>query len=175
MQGLEEFLKLFGHVTIADFIIVVFACIFLIVVYKKIRDYLIKKHDIERERLAQFQEVLESTRHYPEYRQQSIKVQELLEGEIQELRLMQEDFSKRLIVIEQQNKKRERNKLREILLQNYRYYTNKTQNPHQTWTTMEAEAFWALFHDYEEADGDGYMHTVVQPEMERLIVVEVGE
>ena len=39
---------------------------------------------------------------------------------------------------------------------------------------MEAEAFWELFREYEEAGGDGYMHTEVQPAMERLLIVEVG-
>ncbi len=39
---------------------------------------------------------------------------------------------------------------------------------------MEAEAFWELFRDYEEAGGNGYMHTVVQPEMERPDVSDVG-
>lgn len=39
---------------------------------------------------------------------------------------------------------------------------------------MEAEAFWELFRDYEDAGGDGYVHTEVQPAMERLTVLEVG-
>lgn len=32
---------------------------------------------------------------------------------------------------------------------------------------MEADGFWDLFREYEEAGG-GYIHTVVQPDMERL-------
>ena len=40
---------------------------------------------------------------------------------------------------------------------------------------MEAEAVWGLFRDYEEAGGDGYMHTVVQPAMEKLRIRECGE
>ena len=62
-----------------------------------------------------------------------------------------------------------------MLLQNYRYYTNECQNPSKSWTKMEAEAFWELFREYEEAGGNGYMHTVVQPEMERLLVIELGK
>lgn len=38
---------------------------------------------------------------------------------------------------------------------------------------MEAEAFWELFSDYEEAGGNGYMHTVVQPAMNRLTVIDL--
>ena len=77
--------------------------------------------------------------------------------------------------IAEQNRKRECNKLRDILLQSYRYYTNKEQNPSQSWTKMESEAFWDLFRDYEDLGGNGYMHTVVQPEMERLCIVNVSE
>lgn len=40
---------------------------------------------------------------------------------------------------------------------------------------MEAEAFWELFRDYEDLGGDGYMHTEVQPAMERLVVTEFGK
>ena len=39
---------------------------------------------------------------------------------------------------------------------------------------MESEAFWDLFKEYEEADGDGYMHTEVQPAMNLLTVLEMG-
>ena len=86
---------------------------------------------------------------------------------------MQKETADRLLRMEEQNKKRERNKLRDTLLQHYRYYANPDKNPSMSWTHMEADAFWALFKDYEEAGGDGYMHTVVQPEMERLNVIEV--
>ena len=182
MQGLDEFLETFGHITIAEVVAVVLAIVFLVAIYRKISDYLMKRHDAAQEKDAHLKEALEAVRRYPEYRQQSVKIQELLEDEIQELRVSHgelakrlEDGFQRLIQLEEQNKKRECNKLRDMLLQNYRYYTNECQNPSKSWTKMEAEAFWELFHDYEEAGGNGYMHTVVQPEMERLIVIEVGK
>jgi len=71
--------------------------------------------------------------------------------------------------------RRERNKLRDRLLQSYRYYTNLTTNPSHSWNRMESEAFWELFRDYEDAGGNGYMHSHVQPAMEELEIVEVGE
>ena len=61
-----------------------------------------------------------------------------------------------------------------MLVQNFRYYTNEQQNPSKSWTRMESEAFWELFREYENAGGNGYMHTDVKPAMERLIVVEGG-
>lgn len=175
MKYLDEFLETFGDVTISDVVLVVLACIFLFSVYKWIKNYFISKYEAEKEKDEQLKEALESVRKYPEYRQQSIKIQELLESEIQELREVQKETAERLAKMEETTERRDRNKLRDLLLQNYRHYTNAKTNPSHSWTRMEAEAFWELFHDYEEAGGDGYMHTDVQPEMERLIVIEVGQ
>lgn len=60
-------------------------------------------------------------------------------------------------------------------MQNYRYYVNAETNPSHSWTKMESEAFWELFREYEDAGGNGYMHTEVLPAMELLTVVEPGE
>lgn len=175
MTGLDQFLETFGNITISQVVMVVLSIVFVVLVYKKFRDYLIKKHEIEKERDVEIKECLTAVRKYPEYRQQSIKIQELLEGEIQELRSMQQENTERLLRMEEQDKRRECNKLRDMLLQNYRYYTNKERNPSQSWSKMEAEAFWELFRDYEELGGDGYMHTEVQPAMQRLAVTEFGK
>ena len=40
---------------------------------------------------------------------------------------------------------------------------------------MEAEAFWELFKEYEDAGGDGYIHTVVQPAMNLLKVIDIED
>lgn len=73
---------------------------------------------------------------------------------------------------EEQSNRRSRNKLRDLLLQNYRYYTNPKTNPNQTWTHMEAETFWELFRDYEDMGGNGYVHSEVLPKMEQLLIVD---
>ena len=182
LKYLDEFLQVFGDVTVSQLIVVILAFVFLFLVYKEIRKYVtvkVEEHhsriEKEKQQEKKINEAWNETQKYPEYRKQSLKIQELLEDEIQEIRNGLQAMMKRFEEIEEQNKKRECSKLRDMLLQNYRYYTNKERNPSQTWTRMEAEAFWELFRDYEEAGGNGYMHTVVQPEMERLMVVEVGE
>ena len=181
MKGLEEFLELCGGITVLQIVETVLAIVFCVVVYRKVRDYLINKHEVEKERNAQLKEALDATRQYPKYREQSIKIQQLLEGEIQELRVMQEDNRKQLeethrelVEMKRQNDKRDQNKLRDMLLQSWRHHTNIQTNPAQSWTEMEAEAFWALFSDYEETGGDGFMHTVVEPDMKRLTVIAMG-
>lgn len=181
MTGLTQFLENFGHITLAQVVSVALALVFLFLIYKEIKKYVTikvsehEKHKKEEELKKQkLEEAWSATQKYPEYRRQSIHIQEMLEGEIQEIREGLHALLCRLDEIEKQNKKRECSKLRDMLLQNYRYYTNVQQNPSQSWTKMESDAFWELFREYEAAGGDGYMHTEVQPAMERLIVVEVG-
>lgn len=183
LKGLDEFLKFFGHITVLEVVEVVLAGVFLFLLYKKVHDYLIKKHECEKERDAKIDEALSATRKYPEYRQQSIGIQNSLEREIQELRISQEreiqelrasqqETTKRLIKMEENTQRRERNKARNRLIEAYRHYTNPATNPTLSWTKMEAEAFWESFRDYEQDGGDGYIHTDVEPAMHNLTVVD---
>lgn len=84
-----------------------------------------------------------------------------------------DDIAKEQKDAREKSKQQELNKLRDRLLQGWRYYTSD-KNPHpNAWTKMEAESYWALFGDYEDLGGDGYMHTVVQPDMNKLDVLEM--
>lgn len=181
MKYLDEFLTVFGDVTISQIVTWLMAFGFLYLFYKELKKHndariAERQHKLEEEQ-AQKKKIDEAwcaTQKYPVYHQESIDIRDGLKREIQEIRTYIDTMMKRFEEIEEQNKKRECSKLRDMLLQNYRYYTSEQQNPSKSWTRMEAEAFWELFREYEEAGGDGYMHTEVQPAMERLIVVEVG-
>ena len=182
MTGYDEFINLFGGISILDVARFILACVFLFFIAKKVRDYLIKKHDADQEKNEQLKQALESISHNPEYRQQSIQVQQKLEDEIQELRAALEentrivtDNTREIAEMEENSRRLERNKLQDRLLQSYRYYTNPERNPEQTWTKMEAEAFWELFGEYEDRGGNSYMHSVVQPAMNQLTVLEMDE
>ena len=174
MKGLDEFLTIFGEITVLQIVETILACAFLWFIYKKTSNFLIQQHEQQKLKDEQLKEALDGVHKYPEYRKQSLEIQKELKGDIHALKEAQAEITKRLAAMEEQNKRRERNKLRDILLQNYRYFTNKETNPSQTWTRMESEAFWELFKDYEDAGGNGYMKSEVLPAMERLIVVEVG-
>lgn len=174
-MDLDNFLEVFGGLTLANVIQILLAIGFVIYAGKKIRDYLIKKYEAEQEKDKRLHEVLEAVIKYPEYRQQSIEIQQKLEGEIQGIRKAQEESTKRLEAMEENTQRRERNKCRDRLLQNFRYFTSKEKNHMQAWTRMEAEAFWELFKDYEDMGGNGYVHSEVQPAMNRLEVIEVDD
>lgn len=187
MNGLDSFLSIFGNITltqIAGFILALFFCWRVYLQVKKFfdnkKDLLIKKHEVEEEKDKQLKMVLEEVAKYPEYREQSRKIQQEFRKEIDGLKEAQSDLSntqeeirQTLVDMKATMDKRERNKIRDRLLQMYRYYINDKTNPNRTITRMEHEAFWELFGDYEEAGGDGYMHTVVQPEMNKLDIIDV--
>ena len=76
---------------VANVVQIILAAAFLIYVGRKVRDYLIKRYEAEQERDKQIREALESVRNYPEYRKQSIAIQQKLEDEIQSIRQSQEE------------------------------------------------------------------------------------
>lgn len=81
-------------------------------------------------------------------------------------------LSKKVEDMDALNNRAKCNELRDRLLQLYRYYTGD-RNPTNSWTEMEAEAFWSLFDSYEELGGDGYMHETVQPAMQELEIHKI--
>lgn len=179
MTGMNEFLSIFGDFSVSQLVWFILATVFVISGYKKFRDYLIEKHQDEQKKDAKINQALAATEKYPEYRQQSLDIQKQLNGEIQQLRQNQESLSviqnkiiERLDKMEERTLQRDKNKLRDTLLQNYRYYTNKDTNPSQSWTRVESETFWALYQDYEESGGNGHMHTDVAPAMRKLRIVD---
>lgn len=104
-----------------------------------------------------------------------MKIQEKFTHAIEDLRERQIENSKKLEEMEKSSKAREKNKLRDRLLQSYRYYTSIDKNPLQAWSEMESDAFWKMFGDYESLNGDGHMHTEVQPAMRSLEVIPMHE
>lgn len=175
MSGQIAFLELFGNITIADVVQMVLAISFLVYVGKKIANYLVARHEAEKMKDEQLKKVLEAVEKYPEWRQQSVDIQKELKDEIQGIRQAQERQSARLDSIEKDTKKRERNRIRENLLRNYRYFTSKTKNPKQAWTRMESDAFWEEYRDYIDAGGNGHVKEEVQPKMRELEVIEMYE
>lgn len=172
MIGLEQFLEVFGDITLSKVIGFCLAILFCWKIYQQIQKFLenkkeilIKEHEAEKEKDKKLNMALEEVAKYPQYREQSRKIQQEFRKEIDGIKEILKDM-------QEKQERRERNKLRDKLLQSYRYYTDKEKNPNQTWTRMESEAFWELFRDYEDVNGDGYMHTVVQPAMNLLKVID---
>lgn len=165
MEGAEEFKAIFGGITLWQVVELGLAIGFALTIYRKVKNFIIERHDVEQERDEKLAQALDSINRYPQYRAQSLRIQDELRGEITELRSSQQQTAQRLLEMEESQRMLERNKLRDRLLQGYRYYTAQGE-----WTVMEAEAFWELFREYESRGGNGYMHRVVEPAMRALSV-----
>lgn len=161
---MDEFISLFGSITIGTVVQWIIALGFLFMVFKKITEYLNKKLAEEAETKQHMQEILEATQRLPE-----------IEQKITALEQKQVESMQRLDKIESDAKRRERNTLRDRLLQSYRYFTSTDHNPFGEWTKMESEAFEELYNDYVEAGGNGYIHSEVKPTMDRLIVIDMAD
>ena len=172
---MNEFLKLFGEITLADIVTLALACGFIFKIYRTVKKYFLDRYETEKQRDEDIAKVIAETAKYPLYRKQSIAIQKQLTDQINAIRKAQETEEKRLRRLEESTEKRERNKLRDRLLQSYRYFTSLEKNPRQSWSRMESEAFWEMFKDYEDMGGNGYVHTEVQPAMNRLAIVEMTD
>lgn len=104
-----------------------------------------------------------------------IDTQDFLVKEVKNLSENQSSLSNQIIKFEKEMNSQNLNRLRDRLLQIYRYYANVEKNPTLAWTEMEKEAYDHLFQDYETLGGDGFMHTVVEPKMNSLEVVDMSD
>lgn len=117
----------------------------------------------------------------PTYRAQSLQIQQQLQntdGEIltalvdikNGIRENQDILNTRLDRLED----REKNSIRAKLLDEYRLFTDEHKNPMHAWSEMEHHAFFKLVHDYEDLDGNDYVHDDVLPAMNRLEVIPMS-
>lgn len=173
MNTYNAFVEMFGNITLLEVVLCVGAILFMCGIYKNVSDKIVEKHDAEQEREAKLEESYDCVHNkYPEYRQQSLQIQKELTTRMDTMGQAIDRLAQRLAKMEDDDNRRERNRLRDLLLQNFRYYTNKDTNPSQTWTRVEAETFWELYREYEGSGGNGFMHTDVAPVMRRLRIVD---
>ena len=175
VTGMDEFLGIFGNITIGQVVVFVLACVFLFIIGKKIVVYFNNKIELEKRRDKDIATALAEVAKYPKYREQSIAVQKELQGEINALKETINNNTQRMEEIETGNRIRELNRIRNKLIESYNYYTSERRNPTQAWTEMESQSFWSMFADYEALDGDGYIHTTVEPGMRALEVVDMND
>ena len=182
MSGIDEFNALFGNITLSQLVMALPAMGFAIAASRHLKTYLDKRYadkqakdEAEKSRNEQIKEALEAVSHYPEYREQSKKIQQELKTELGKIRESLQGLSTRVDTMEQGRKEEDLHKLRDLLIKAYNYYADPEKNPSGAWTRMEAESFWDLFYDYEAKGGDGYIHSTVQPAMERLRIIEMDD
>lgn len=178
---MNEFLEIFGGLSLSSVITFIAAMAFLITIAIKVYKVIVKNHDAIQEKenlLEELQKDMKEIKQNPTVTQEEWKElkekQDGLEIILNEILETQKKIGEKQDTFEKENRAYNLNKLRDRLLQSYRYYTSDEKNPMKAWSEMEKEAFDKLFQDYEALDGDGFMHSVVSPEMASLEVINMN-
>ena len=160
MFGLNEFQSTFGTLTVAFVVEITIAIVGIWLAYKKLKDKIIGSYKERQEHKNDIQEALNGVKAVDTLIETCKQIQDGVNEN-------QKILNERLDRLED----RERNALRAKILDMHRMFTNKKMNPMQAWTEMERDAFNDLITDYESLNGNGHVHTVVIPEMNRLRVI----
>lgn len=178
MFGLEQINNVFGTLTLAFVIEIIVAVVGIIIAYKKLKDKIIGSYKERKQQEDDIQEALAGVRAMPTYRQQSLQIQQALKDADDKIldtcKKIQDGVNENQRILNERLDKledRERNDLREKILNMHRLFTNKKRNPMQAWSEMERDSFNELIKDYESLNGNGHIHTVVIPEMNALRVI----
>lgn len=172
MVGMDQFLNWFGNITITQIVGLGLASFFIYKMIKKINTYLQSKWRLEQQRDEELKTAIKSMKTFDSYRNEMATTVNNFQTQLNDLKANVQNTNECLLQLKNDMDKRARNDLREKLLKEYRYYTDHDKNPTQSWKYMESEAFWALFKDYEDAGGDGFVHTIVQPAMNLLSIID---
>lgn len=160
----NEFLAVFGDITISDILIFILALGYIIPkarqFYEWSRKYWQKTEDREK--------AIDNAGNLEEYHKQSVDIRTELQRQIKELQKAVDGIIERLDTKDELDRVRRMNDAKSELIRMYQFYGSKEHNPMQAWTAMEAGAFWDKFSDYEMDGGDGYVHSDVEPVMRAL-------
>ena len=178
MFGQEEFVNTFGTLTVAFVVEIIVAIIGIIIAYNKLKDKIIGSYKERKQQEDDINEALTGVRNMPKYRQQSLEIQKELKDNDSKIldtcKKIQDGVAENQKILNERLDRledRERNDLREKILNMHRLFTSKKRNPMQAWSEMERDSFNELIKDYESLNGNGHIHTVVIPDMHKLRVV----
>ena len=182
MFGLNEIKDTFGTMTVALLIQITVAVVGIFIAYKKLKDKIIGSYKERQQQRDDIDEALEGVRNLPKYREQSIQIQKELKQNDESIldtckKIQQGVNDNQRLLNERLDRleERERNALRAKILDMHRTFTSSKMNPMQAWSEMERDAFNDLITDYESLNGNGHVHTVVIPDMNRLRVILMSD
>ena len=168
--------------TVALLIQITVAVVGIFIAYKKLKDKIIGSYKERQQQRDDIDEALEGVRNLPKYREQSIQIQKELKQNDESIldtckKIQQGVNDNQRLLNERLDRleERERNALRAKILDMHRTFTSSKMNPMQAWSEMERDAFNDLITDYESLNGNGHVHTVVIPDMNRLRVILMSD
>ena len=124
----------------------------------------------------------ESVNRYPEYRAQSLCIQQQLQeadnGILEVCKAIKDDVVANREMLDSRLRSleaREKNALRDKIYAHWRNFTNLNLNPQQAWTDMEQHTFNELVRDYESLGGNDFVHDTVLPAINNLEIVLMSD
>lgn len=75
---MDEFLQVFGNLTVASVAVVIAALVFVWKLYTIAKNHMIERYKKEEEKERKVQQIIEQASHYPEWRKQSLDIQKSL-------------------------------------------------------------------------------------------------
>jgi exonuclease VII large subunit len=178
---MDEFIQLFGKIPLSTAIVFIVAISFLVVTCSKVYKFIIKTHDSLQEKNQALDDLKKDVRELKEHTASKDQWKELKEKQINLEEILNQILETQKVLVEKQqtfeeeNHSHNVNRLRDRLLQSYRYYTSEVKNPMLAWTEMEKEAFDNLLADYYAQGGNSFVHTKVDPEMASLEVISITD
>jgi uncharacterized protein (DUF3084 family) len=178
---MDEFIQLFGKIPLSTAIVFIVAISFLVVTCSKVYKFIIKTHDSLQEKNQALDDLKKDVRELKEHTASKEQWKELKEKQINLEEILNQILETQKVLVEKQqtfeeeNHSHNVNRLRDRLLQSYRYYTSEVKNPMLAWTEMEKEAFDNLLADYYAQGGNSFVHTKVDPEMASLEVISITD
>lgn len=143
------------------------------------REQLMRENRERDNRIATLQAAVDAL---PGYRAQSIQIQAQLQNTDREIletcMAIKEGVLENRQVLDlrlDRLERREKNALRQKILNEHRIFTDEHMNPMQAWTEMEHHSFFKLVEDYEDLGGNDYVHSEVLPAMNRLRVIPMSD
>lgn len=172
---MDYFLQAFGEIKFGS--VVIFVAAFIVAAIFILKGYkaLVNFHDKMQEKDDTLTKVVEKSVELDEELKKISTTQDSIISSIDKISDSQEKLTDQIISFEKIMKTQSCNKLRDRIVQSYRYYTSVEKNPLQEWTEMEKDAFDRLFKDYEDLGGDGYVHSTIEPAMNALGVVDMTD
>lgn len=178
---MNEFIQLFGEIPLSTTIVFIVAISFLIATGSKVYKFIVKTHDSLQEKNQALDDLKKDVKELKEHTASKEQWKELKEKQINLEEILNQILETQKVLVEKQqtfeeeNHSHNVNRLRDRLLQSYRYYTSEVKNPMLAWTEMEKEAFDNLLADYYAQGGNSFVHTKVDPEMASLEVISIND
>ena len=143
------------------------------------REQLMRENQERDNKIAALQAAVDAL---PGYRAQSMQIQAQLQNTDREIleacMAIKEGVLENRQVLDlrlDRLERREKNALRQKILNEHRIFTDEHMNPMQAWTEMEHHSFFKLVEDYEDLGGNDYVHSEVLPAMNRLRVIPMSD